>query len=153
MEVQYPFQTGCKVVRITIAFFVAVNVNPFYTVTNVEFPGNTAIFTSPLVSNCRNQFTIWISFQKTIEQLCQVFKVFSSLRLKNVESFQLTACQNTKNQIFNLFFRTCFCSSFAFCRSSIAFCACSFFGAGRSASTATTTQNKRSCHCDSKQSG
>ena len=112
VEVQYPLQTSCKVLSVTICHLFAVHVNPFNAVSDFKGPGQTAILGTPFLCDCRSQFTFMVSFQKTINQVGQVFKVLCSLAVQPVESFELTACKNTENRISD-FICTCFSRSVA----------------------------------------
>ena len=75
VEVEYPFQTGCKILRVAVCFFLSVHVNPFYTVANVEGPGFSAVLGSPFICNTRLQFAVAVYFQQTVGQVTQVFMV------------------------------------------------------------------------------
>ena len=108
MEVEYPFQTGCKVLCITICLFLTVYIDPFYTFAKFKGPSQTAIFSTPFFCNCRYQFTFCINLQQTINQICQVLTILLSLCIQDVEGFQFTANCHRNYQIFDLIFRRCF---------------------------------------------
>ena len=158
VEVEYPLQTGCEVLCITSSFFVAVDVYPFYIVAQFEGPGQTAILGTPFFSDTWNQFTLWVSFQQTVYQVAQVFIVLSSLRVQNVEGFQLTSCNNRTNQIFNLVFRGFFlilCLCFFLLLTALlgGVAAFSRFFFGCCSTAAAAAQHEGCCHSQSKQSG
>ena len=158
MEVEYPLQTGQKVLCDTVCFFIAVNINPFYIVAQFEGPGQTAILGTPFFSDTWNQFTFWVSFQQTVYQVAQVFIVLSSLRVQNVEGFQLTRCNNRTNQIFNLVFRGFFLILFLcffLLLTALLGCVAAFsrFFFGCCSPAAATAQHEGCCHSQSKQSG
>ena len=90
VEVQNPFQTSCKVLSNTISFFLTIYVNPFYTFTEFEGPGQTAVFCTPFFCDTWNELTFCVRFQQTINQVCQVFSVFQSLAVEDVKSFQFS---------------------------------------------------------------
>ena len=108
MEVQYPLQTGCEVLSVTICHLFALDVDPFYTISDVEGPGQTAVVGFPALCDCRNEFTLWVSLEQTVYEVGQVFAVFLSLCVQDVEGFQLTANRYRQNQIGDSFV-ICFC--------------------------------------------
>ena len=104
IEVQYPLQTGCKVFRGGSCFFVAVYVNPFYIVAQVEGPSFTAVLAVPSLCDTWNQFTGRVRFQQAVYQVTKVFTIFCSLGVQNVEGLQLTGCCFGDNEVFDLVF-------------------------------------------------
>ena len=115
MEVKYPFQTSCKVLSSTICFLLSIYINPFYTFAKFESPSQTVILCTPFFCDTWNQLTFLVNFQQTIHKAGQVFVVFLSLCVQNVESFQLTACLSWNYEIFDLIFSTFLVTTFAFC--------------------------------------
>ena len=76
VEVENPLQTGSKVLCITVCFFIAVDIDPFYAFAYFECPGQTAIFAAPLFCDTWNQLTLWIGLQQAVYQAGQVFAIF-----------------------------------------------------------------------------
>ena len=113
VEVHNPLQTGSKVFCGTLRFFIAVDVYPLHTLANLEGPGQTAILGSPFFCDAWNQFTVCINFEQTVYQVGQVLAIFCSLRVQDIEGFQLTGNQLGDNQVTDLIPR-CRSSSFFF---------------------------------------
>ena len=119
VEVEYPFQTGSKVLCITVCHLVAIDIDPFYTLTNFKGPGQTVVLGSPFFCDTRNQFTFFVNLQQTIDQVGQVFAVLASLGVQDVEGFQLTADSHRKSQVGDAFFGIFLCRSRSAFRSGI----------------------------------
>ena len=113
VEVHNPLQTGSKIFCGTLRFFIAVDVYPLHTLANLEGPGQTAILGSPFFCDAWNQFTVCINFEQTVYQVGQVLAIFCSLRVQDIEGFQLTGNQLGDNQVTDLIPR-CRSSSFFF---------------------------------------
>ena len=104
MEVQYPFQTGCKVLRGTICCGISVYVYPFNAFAEVECPGQSAVVCSPIFSNTWSQLAVRVNFQQAVYQVGQVFSVLCSLALEHIEGFKLPGCKLRNNQVFDFIF-------------------------------------------------
>ena len=109
MEVEYPLQTGQEVLCGTICFFVAIDVNPFYIVTQVEGPGQTTVFGSPFFCNTWCQLTVGVQLQQRVGQVAQVFKVCCHLAVQDIKGLQFSGRQSGDNQILNLLAGACSC--------------------------------------------
>ena len=75
VEVEHPFQTGDKVLRCAVCFFLRIYIDPLDTFTQMEGPGQSAVLGSPIFCNRWNQLTFVVNFQQTVHQIGQVFAV------------------------------------------------------------------------------
>ena len=108
VEVEDPFQAGGKVFCCAVRFFVGVDVHPLDPITQMEFPGQTPILSSPLVCDSRNNFTAAIGGQQAVPQVYQHSRIFRSLAVQEVEGFNLFRRNYRNNNLFE--FMLCFLS-------------------------------------------
>ena len=90
MEVHNPFQTCDEVLCGTISFFVALLIYPLNTLSQVESPGQTAIFCSPLFSDSGNQLALVVCFQQTFVCVTQNVQVVCHFCIQNEYIFHFT---------------------------------------------------------------
>ena len=150
VEVENPLQTGSKVLCITVCFFIAIDIDPFYAFAYFEFPGQTAIFAAPLFCDTWNQLTLWIGLQQAVHQAGQVFAVFCTLGVEDVESFQFSGCKSCDVQVFDFVFAAgflFFVGAFSICLATL--------GIGLAVAalsiTAASAQYQRCSQCQSQQ--
>ena len=143
MEVEYPFQTGCKVVRCNVCFFICIDVNPFYAFTKLKGPGQATVFCAPFFCNSRNQFTMSICFKKTVYRITKDIKFLLALAAQNIKGLHFVYAQLRNYEVFDFIFgRSSFCGFCLFLSCSLSFTvwliACFICCTGRS----TTTQHE-----------
>ena len=154
MEVQNPLHCSQKVLRNTFCFFIAVDIHPCCIVTQMEGPGQTAVFGSPLLCNCRNQLTVGVDLQQTIPEVGQILRVSGCFRIEQVEGGKFRGCNLGDNKVgdcfalcnlFGLFFLCRFFSTALAGSRFFVICLCVFSCAGRTAAAQDEGCCQRQC--------
>ena len=88
VEVEDPLQAGGKVVCYAISLFIGIDIHPLDPITQMEFPGQTAILGSPFVCNARNDLSPTVGAQQAIPQIIQYYTIVSVLSMQKVKGCQ-----------------------------------------------------------------
>ena len=97
VEVQDPLKSGQPVLSSAICLVVAVNVNPGNIIAQLEGPGDTAVLSAPLGSDCGLQLTLLVDFQQTGVCVAQNVQVSSVLGVNHHEILELVGTGRAPN--------------------------------------------------------
>ena len=81
IEVEHPLHAGLKVVRCQFRLFISVDIHPGDIVPQMEGPGFAAILSDPVGRNARDNVSVAVCFDQTIQHIGQILNIRLCLRI------------------------------------------------------------------------